>query len=212
MAKVLGPSTDFPTCGSGKGTEYPQGIWHWRPEGFDYRTPTGLGKQSVGGHNKILCTPGPREKEQWPHKSLSPTCLWVSRSLCGGVCWQGPAVGSGARLQQSWDRSMLEQALLKEVTITAITPTIVWPNYREGTQPHPSAENWVKDLLSMTLPTRARPSFPTASPSHQGASTSLLSLSIKGQTEWKPQSQKTNQTDHMDHSLVWLNEIMNCAV
>ena len=33
-------------------------------------------------------------------------------------------------------------------------------NYREGTQPHPSAENWIKDLLSMPLPTRARPSFP----------------------------------------------------
>ena len=31
---------------------------------------------------------------------------------------------------------------------------------------------------------------------------SLLSLSIRGQTEWKPQSQKDNKTDHMDHSLV----------
>ena len=31
---------------------------------------------------------------------------------------------------------------------------------REGTQPYPSAENWIKDLLSMVLPTRARPSFP----------------------------------------------------
>ena len=29
------------------------------------------------------------------------------------------------------------------------------PNYREGIQPHPSAENWIKDLLSMPLPTRA---------------------------------------------------------
>ena len=46
------------------------------------------------------------------------------------------------------------------------------------------------------------PDFPTASPSHQEASTSLLSLSIRGQTEWKPQSQKTNQTDHMDPSFV----------
>ena len=35
--------------------------------------------------------------------------------------------------------------------------------------------------------------------SHQEASISLLSFSIRGQTEWKPQSQKTN---HMDHSLV----------
>ena len=33
------------------------------------------------------------------------------------------------------------------------------PNYREGTQPQPSAENWIKDLLSMALPTRARTSF-----------------------------------------------------
>ena len=40
------------------------------------------------------------------------------------------------------------------------------------------------------------------SPSHQESWANLLSLSIRGQTEWKPQSQKTNQTDHMDHSLV----------
>ena len=37
---------------------------------------------------------------------------------------------------------------------------------------------------------------------HQEASISLLCFSIRGQTEWKPQSQKTNQTDHMEHSLV----------
>ena len=38
---------------------------------------------------------------------------------------------------------------------------LVWPqvNNREGTQPHPSTENWIKDLLNMALPTRARPSF-----------------------------------------------------
>ena len=48
--------------------------------------------------------------------------------------------------------------------------------------------------------------FPTVSLSHQEASIILLSLFTRGQTEWKPQSQKTNQSDHMDHSLVWLNE------
>ena len=36
---------------------------------------------------------------------------------------------------------------------------------------------------------------------HQESSTSFLSLSIRGQTEWKSQSQKTNQSNHMDHSL-----------
>ena len=48
----------------------------------------------------------------------------------------------------------------------------------------------------------APPGKPLASPSHQEASTSLLSLSVRGQTEGKPQSQKMNQTDQMDHSLV----------
>ena len=74
-------------------------------------------------------------------------------------------------------------------------------NSRERTQLHPSTENWIKDLLSMAPPIRTRPSFPL-SLSHQEASVSLLSFSIRGQTDLKPQSQKTNQSDHMDQSLV----------
>ena len=31
--------------------------------------------------------------------------------------------------------------------------------YRKGAQPHPSADNWIKILLIMALPTRAKPSF-----------------------------------------------------
>ena len=53
----------------------------------------------------------------------------------------------------------------------------------------------------MALPTESDPAFPTASPSHQKACTNLLSSSIRRQTERKPQSQKTNQNEHMDHSL-----------
>ena len=51
---------------------------------------------------------------------------------------------------------------MKEVDITTHYLYIfgLRPNYREGIQPHPSAENWIKDLPSMVLPTRARPSFP----------------------------------------------------
>jgi len=33
-------------------------------------------------------------------------------------------------------------------------------NNREGTQPHPSVENWIKDLLNMALPIRTRPRLP----------------------------------------------------
>ena len=54
VKKVLGPTTDFPIWGSGKGTENSWRIWLWRPVGFDYRTYTGLGKQSLGGHKQNL--------------------------------------------------------------------------------------------------------------------------------------------------------------
>ena len=37
-------------------------------------------QRCLEGANKTLCTPGPRRKEQWPHKRLSQTYLWVSRS------------------------------------------------------------------------------------------------------------------------------------
>ena len=53
----------------------------------------------------------------------------------------------------------------------------------------------------MDTPIRTRPRFPSVSLSHQEASTSFLSFSIRGQTDWKPQSQKTNQSDHMGHNL-----------
>ena len=62
-------------------------------------------------------------------------------------------------LQQSWEAQHAGMSLLEEVTIT-----LPWvdlrPNYREGTQPHPSAENWIKESLSMASPNRTRPSFP----------------------------------------------------
>ena len=44
---------------------------------------------------------------------------------------------------------------------------IVWPqvNKREGTWPHPSTENWIKDLLNMAPPIRTRPNFSQSLPS-----------------------------------------------
>ena len=71
--------------------------------------------------------------------------------------------------------------------------TIVWPqvNNREGTQPRPSIENGIKDLLNMALPIRTGPNFPL-SLSHQEAPISLLPFSIRQQTDWKPQSQETD--------------------
>jgi len=80
----------------------------------------------------------------------------LAEVLAGGGLLQG--LGALTVVVRAWD-------LLREVTITFITFTIVWPqvNNRKGTQPHPSTENWTKDLLSMALPIRTRPSFPPQS-------------------------------------------------
>ena len=61
-------------------------------------------------------------------------------------------------------------------------------------------------------PSEQDPFSNTVCLSHQEASISLLSLSLRGQKEWKPQSQKTNQANHMDHSLVWLSETLSHAL
>ena len=53
-------------------------------------------------------------------------------------------------------------------------------NNREGAQTFPSIENWIKGLLSMAPPIRTWPSYPSVSLSHQVASISLFSFSIRG--------------------------------
>ena len=132
LKKFLGPTTDFPTCGSGKGTENPLGIWLWV---WDLTTELlqDWGNRYLEGTNKTLYAPGPRRKEQWPHQRLTPTCLWVSRSSQKRRDWQRPAAGPGA-LSVTAGASRLEGGCHH-----AITPTIVClrPNNREGTQSHP---------------------------------------------------------------------------
>ena len=138
-------------------------------------------------------------------RSSDPTRDWprFARECPGvfsrGMGWQWPAVWLGALsvAVHAWD-------LLKEVAIIFITSTIVWPqeNTRKGTQPHLSAENWIKDLLSMAPPIKTKPSFPLSQFLPLGSFHKPLILLLRGQTEWKPQSQKTNQSDHMYHSPV----------
>ena len=91
----------------------------------------------------------------------------------GGVGRQWPAAGLGAlsAAVHAWN-------LLKENSIIFITFNIVWPqvNSREGTQLHPSTENWIKDLLSMDPVIRIRPSFPLSQSVPSGSSHKPLIL------------------------------------
>ena len=164
------------------------------------RTYTRLGKQTLGGHKQNLWAPGPKRKEQWPYKRLTQTWVWVSRVSGRGVCQWWHAAGSGAL-----SAAVHARDLLKEVAIFFITSTIVWSQIK---QQGGNTELPINKKIGLTIywawphPSEQDPVSSSVSLSHQEASISLLSLSIRGQTEWKPQSQKTNQTGHMIHSLV----------
>ena len=136
-----------------------QRILLWRPVGFDCRTSTGLGKQILGGHNKTCVQQDPGERNSDPSRDwarLGCECLGVSGRVVG---WQWSALGSGALTTTvlgamvCWHKSFWRRSL-------PLPYFGLRPNYRERTQPYPSAENWIKDLLRLALPTRATLSFP----------------------------------------------------
>ena len=85
----------------------------------------------------------PQETDSDFPMSVQPS--WTEAWVSGGLLQ-----GQGHLVQQC------AQDLLKEVTIIFITSTVVWTQVKqqEGTQPSPSTENWIKDLLSMALPIR----------------------------------------------------------
>ena len=165
--------------------------------GSDYRIYTGLGNRLLRGTNKTLCAPGPRRKEQWPHKRLTQTCLWVYMSLwhrCWltvGCCRVGDTKCCSActgRFEGHHYLPYLHRSLVSgQITRRKHSSTheqeiglkIYWG------WPHPSEQDQIS---------------PTGSLSHQEHKAFILTF--RGQTEWKPQSQKTNQTDHTDHSHV----------
>ena len=92
------------------------------------------------------------EASSW--ERLTQTCPRVSRSLWWRRGSAVAAAGPGAL-----SAAVRARDLSKEVTTTFITSTTVRPANREGTQPCPSTESWIKDLLSMASPIRTRPSF-----------------------------------------------------
>ena len=63
--------------------------------------PQDWGNRLLEGTNKAMCTPGPRRKEQRPHKRLSQACVCPGVSG-GGIRQQWPATRSGA-----WNTTVL---------------------------------------------------------------------------------------------------------
>ena len=100
---------------------------HHEPYHRAARTSIGRGNRLLAGTNRTLCAPGPRRKEQWPHKDWPRLALEYPGVSSRGVHGQWPAAGLGAlsAAVHAWH-------LLKEVVIIFISSTIVWSNNREG--------------------------------------------------------------------------------
>ena len=148
-------------------------------------------------------------KEWWFRKRLTQTCPGVSRSLRRGVgqpwllqgwghwvqrCIMGPLEG-GRHCLHYLHHSLASGQITGKEHSPALKQKIGWRICWEW--PRPSEQD---------------PVSPSVSLSHQESSINLLSFSFWGQTDWKSQSQKTNQSDHMDYSLVELNETVNHAM
>ena len=160
-------------------------------------------RETPGGHRQTCVHQDPGEMSHEPTKDRA-TLAWESPgvSWCGrGQQWS--AVGSGALA-----------AYVLEVPITSITSSSLARGQntgREHSLTHPQ-ETELQIYWAWLCPSEQHPVFPTTSPSHKEAWINPLSSSIRGQMEWKLQSQKANQNDHMDHSFVWLHETISHAM
>ena len=115
--------------------------------------PQDWGNRLLEDTNKTLRAAGPRRKERCPHKRLSQTCLWVSRSLQ----WRCELTVAYCRVRGTGYKSACT-VLWKEIAIIFITPTVVWLQVTQQGG-NTSTENWIKGLLRVPWWLGGRPSF-----------------------------------------------------
>ena len=156
---------------------------------LDYGTSTGMGKRARGGQGKTLCTPGPRRR------SRDPASDWARLPCeCLGVpveAWAASGLhGVRGTRYKSWEPQKAGVSHFEGgCQPTAITLTIVWPEVRlqgGNTAPTYQQNTGLKIYQAWPWPPEQDPLFPTASSSHEEASTSLVASSIREKTEWKP--------------------------
>ena len=103
------------------------------------------GNRLLEGANKTLCTPGPRRREQWPHKRLTQTCLWVPGVSGGSICqwWLNYRVG-GTKCTSACIGPFEGGCHYLHYLHHSLASGQITRNRTETT-----TENWIKDLLSM---------------------------------------------------------------
>ena len=114
------------------------------------------GNRLLEGTNKTLSAPGHRRKEQWPHKRLTQTWLWVSRSLwrrygLALVCCRVRGTARGGAYTRPFEGGHHYLHYLHHTLVSGQTT---------GREHSPPTEYWIKHLLSKAPFIRTRPSFP----------------------------------------------------
>ena len=201
-----GAGQQWPATGQGL---WAQHTWVWHKPSYR-RSPSTLpqelpeimqdwGKSLSEGTNKILCAPGPRRKEPWPHKRLTQTCPWVSQIL-----WWRRGLAMACRRVRGTEGSRACMAAFEggRHSLHYLHHSLASGQTRREHSPDHQQKIESKIYWAWPGSSEKDPVAPSVSLSHQEASIRLLILSIRRQTECKPQSQKTKQTNHMDQSLV----------
>ena len=96
----------------------PLGRGHHWPYHRAARIYTVWGNRLLEGTNRNFCAPGPRRKEQWPHKRLTQTCPWVSGSLWLEV-WLGGGLLQGWR---HWVQQCVHETFWRRSPLSSLTP------------------------------------------------------------------------------------------
>ena len=154
------------TWGSGNGRRNSQRIRLWKLVGFDCRTSSGLGETEtplLEGTHKVVCSSGPRGKEQWPYRRLNQTYLLVLEGLLQRRGVAVPHRGDKDTGSRSSGKYSLVWALLEStisptkepVASSAGSPRAKQPTGRELSPTHQQTSRL---NFYWALPTRATPS------------------------------------------------------
>ena len=157
-----------------------------------------------------------RETDPWGHKR-KPVCTKTQEK--GAVTPKGTDLDLSVSIQESLVEAWVSGGLLQgrghrvwqclHKTFWRMSPLSSLPsplfdlrsNNRREHNPTHQQKIGLKIDWAWPCPSEQDQVSPTVSLFHQEVSISFLSLSLRRQTEWKPQWQKINQSDHMDHTL-----------
>ena len=177
----------------------PQGQGLWVQQTWVWHSPLGGGCHYV--HHRATRTYTGLGTDFWRAQiDLTQTCPCVSRCLqrrCGSAvaCYRDGGSECSSACMGPFEGDF---HYLQSLHYSLASGQII------GREHSPTHQQKIGLMIywAWPCPSEQDPVSPSVSLSHQEASVSLLSFSIRGQTDWKPQSQKNSQSDHMDHSLV----------